>query len=168
MDSSSISEPILSQESLQGVWQSLSNTELRLLDWIAYLSEIQSKKSPTGAKWCRPSRKYLADKLGVCVRTISRAASRLQALGLLFVQQRNPIKGIWQTNYYKIIGPKGWALAKFRHRVRSVVNRGTFKSHLSTPERVNNRSEPAKSLPESVGAILQRWKDRGKGTETGS
>jgi hypothetical protein len=144
------------------IYRQLLAVDFRLLDELTYLSRKQAKRSPSGARYCIPGRQYLAAKLGVCVRTVSRSIARLKRLGILDVTQRRPVRGIWKTNLYKIRHWLGWRLGQVQGLLRKPFHRGTPVAHIATRERVMGTPE-AHTLPRNNAgdAILARWKNKG-------
>src|SRR5262245_17181852 len=103
------------------IYRQLLGVDFRLLDELTFLSRQQKKK--TGSSYCLPGRQYLSEKLGISIRTISRSDARLKRLGILDVTQRRPIRGIWQTNLYKVRHWLGWRLGQIGMNLRKIVYR---------------------------------------------
>lgn len=139
----------------------LTGTDFRLLDELTFLARQQRKR--TGASYAIPGRKYLAVRLGVCIRTVSRSVSRLKRLGILDAIQRRPVRGIWQTNLYKIRSWLGWRLGQISGALRTTPHRETQKARI-TSVRTELVTPPDASLLEFVRTtpLLQLWAARGK------
>jgi len=139
------------------LWATLSGVDLRLIDEIRFLSDLQAKKSPTGATYCMPGRKYLAAKLSVSVRTISRHVAKLASLGVLAVTQRRPQAGHYSTNLYRLSSNIAWCLARIVAKIANRFHRGPKKSHIA-PSREGYISPEARK--EEIAAILKAWQAR--------
>jgi helix-turn-helix protein len=148
------------------IYRQLLGTDFRLLDELTFLAKQQKKKS--GAAYCVPGRKYLAEKLGCSIRTISRSIARLTRLGVLAVTHRRPIRGIWQTNMYKIRSWFGWRMGQLGAMLRKPVHRGTPVARITSREREIKTSEPPTPQKNIKGEeILARWKAKGLVGEAG-
>jgi hypothetical protein len=142
------------------IYRQLLGVDFRLLDELTFLAKQQKKKS--GAAYCMPGRKYLAEKLGCSIRTISRSIARLRRLGILDAIQRRPVRGIWQTNLYKIRNWIGWRLGQLSEMLRKPLHRGTPMAHKAFRERKIETSDPPLTPKNAKGEeILTRWKARG-------
>jgi len=151
--------------------QQLLGVDYRLLDALGFLAKQQRKKS--GAAYCMPGRKYLSQKLGVSIRTVSRSIARLKRLGILDVIQRRPVRGIWKTNLYKIRSWVGWRLGQIAGMLRKVTHREPHVAHIAPRERVirtadaylplqKATSDPSEPAWNAKGeALLADWQKRG-------
>ena len=156
------------------IYQQLDGIDFRLLGELAFLSKQQKKR--TGSAYCCPSRTYLAKRVGCDVGTISRHTTKLEGLDILEKQQRRPVRGIWQTCFYKLKGWSAWTLAgianKFRkkfkqiHRVRPNAHIASVRTDKITPEAKSTaKREDTGTIQPLVASILDRWRSRGKGKE---
>src|SRR5436190_11582677 len=88
---------------IASVWYELSGVDIRLLEELTFLQGNRG--------CCFPGREYLAYKLRVSVRTVSRSIRRLRLLGVLHVQARRYQRrdGTWKTrsNLYQVLGFAG-------------------------------------------------------------
>jgi Helix-turn-helix domain len=142
------------------IYRQLLGTDFRLLDELTFLAKQQQKKS--GAAYCMPGRKYLAEKLSCSIRTISRSIARLRRLGILDAIQRRPVRGLWQTNLYKIRHWLGWRIGQLGQLLRKPTHRGTPMAHIASPWGKIETSDPPTQQKNAKGEeILARWKDKG-------
>lgn len=140
-------------------WNQLSSLDIRLLDELAYLSRRQAEHSPTGAHYCHPGRKWLAQRLACSVETITRSTTKLKRLGLLHKFQRRPVAGHWQTCLYRLIHWTAWHAAAIRNAITTTASRLSKVAHIaSTKKRVDNPSAPRKT--EELATIITRWRAR--------
>lgn len=135
------------------IWNQLSSLDVRILDELAYLSRLQAQKSTTGARYCVPGRRWLAERLGCSVETISEHTSRLADLGLIRKLQRRPLDGKFQTNLYRLIHPMAWMAARVARAVTRVANRMPRMAHIASVQRTERVSQQPK---ESLRDIIQR------------
>jgi biotin operon repressor len=128
-------------------FQQLDGYDLKLLEEIHFLSQLQAKKSPTGAKYCNPSQVYLSKKLGISRESISHHVTKLHKLGVLDVTHRRKLHGRWQTNLYKIVSWVWWRIRQAMKALRTLPHRVKLGSHIATPMRENNKPEEPKGSP---------------------
>lgn len=93
----------------------LTATQLRLLDEIAFLARTHSRTAPRGGKWCQPSRRYLAEKTGRSIWTISRATCDPRFRRLVDHHQQRKVRGIWRTCKYYIRHRSAWRWSNALH-----------------------------------------------------
>lgn len=140
----------------------ITATQIRILEQIDYLSRQQAKRSRWGARYCCPGQAYLARKIGVHPVTVSKAVTDLADKGILSVTHRRKVRGIWQTNLYRIMSRCWWRLGKI---VRMLVNpRRPFSQntkHNSPKKEIDNQNT---RMPQKIGEIplLKMWMERGK------
>lgn len=141
--------------------QRLTGTDFRLLDELSFLSRLQRKR--TGASYAMPSRRYLAEKIGCSIRTVSRSVARLKRLGILEAVQRRPRRGVWRSNLYRIRSWIGWRLGQLSGALRKIgSHRGTRTAHIAFSKRKIETSEEQSPPQNDLGtSILARWRDRG-------
>lgn len=125
----------------------LDGLDIRLLELLRFLCGCQAKKSPIGARYCCPSELYLAGKLDVCRKTISLHVVKLRKLGVLSVTHRRQIRGVWQTNLYKIISSCWWRLGQVLQQFRKQSHRAQSLEHKAYPMREILNSETPASRP---------------------
>jgi biotin operon repressor len=125
----------------------LDGYDLKILEQIYFLSQCQAKKSPTGAKYCTPSEKYLGKQLGISRESVSHHVVKLNKLGVLDVTHRRKVQGRWQTNLYKIVSWIWWRIRQATKSLRTRPHRVKPASHITTPVRVNNNLENQKGGP---------------------
>lgn len=114
-------------------WNQLSSIDVRLLDALGFLSRCTAKRSPTGALYAIPGRRWLAKHLGCSVETITRHTTKLRDLGLLKKLQRRPVTGQWQTCLYRLVHPMAWAAAAITGRVTRLARRLSFQADKASP-----------------------------------
>lgn len=147
----------------QATYNKLDATDLRLLEHLNFLSRLQAKKSPTGARYCCPSERYLAANLSVSRETVSHHVSKLRRLGILDVTRRRQIRGIWRTNMYKIISWVWWRLRQATLRALNHPYHVKQSPHISIPREIINPKPQIEgaapplipTLSEMVAAILK-------------
>ena len=149
----------------EDIWRQLDGIDLKILDWLCYLSKKQGERSPGGAKYCFPGRKFLAGKIGVSVWTISRHISKLKRLGILSAYQRRPKGGRWQTNLYRVINWLGWRIGQILSKFRSNKNGVRLNQHIASQERNSSpqRGGPPQKLADNP--LIQAWMKRGTAVE---
>lgn len=147
---------------LQDTLNQLDGHDLRILEEIDYLSRLQGKKSPTGARYCCPGQKYLGEKIGLARENVSRHITKLMKMGILDVTHRRPIRDMFQTNLYKIRSWIFWRLGKILRSLRSLPKRVTQPSHIAIPVRENINRPIPKMVDPFVQSILERWQARGQ------
>ena len=158
----------------EDIYQQLDGVDFRLIDELTFLSKLQRER--TGASYCIPGRKYLARKLRVCVRTVSRHIAKLRKLGVLDTVQRRPVLGQFQTNLYKVFEWTVWKARRVISMVRHVAkamkpktgasgvasfslpNRGTYVSYIAHK---NERITPPDSFFFHSNPIIRCWMARG-------
>ena len=155
----------------QDIYQQLDGIDFRILNELSFLSKQQKRR--TGSAYCCPGREYLAAKVGCDVGTISRHTSKLVTLGILDKRQRRPIRGIWQTCLYKLMGWASWAMAGIAsqlrkkpnnsHRVRPTAHIASVKTEIiaSKPHSLPTKEGPA-TINDLGRMILKRWEARGE------
>lgn len=130
----------------------LTGTELRIIDELHFLSEQQRSRSPKGAAYAIPGRRWLAQRCGVTVWQVSRATSRLANLGLLSKSQRRPQGGRWRSCIYWVHARTAWAAARVNRVVRAAFNRVRFTAHIAKSKQLLESKEPPRS---ATAAILE-------------
>ena len=139
-------------------WNQLSSLDIRILDELAFLSRSTATRSATGARYCYPSRPWLAQRLACSVETITRHTSKLARLGLLAKLQRRPVRGTWQTNLYRLIHPMAWAAARLRANIVRLSNRLSRMPGLASSQsrRVIDRTRK-EGLAEIIARGMAKW-----------
>lgn len=144
----------------QDISNQLLGVDYRILDELAFLSKQQQKKS--GAAYAMPGRAYLAHKLSVSIRTISRSIARLKRLGILDSIQRRPVRGQWKTNLYRLRHWFSWRLGQLSGVLRKLSHRGTPKAHITFSIREIKAPDPLPPTKNSLSEkILGRWREKG-------
>jgi hypothetical protein len=154
----------------QDIYQQLDGIDYRILNELSFLSKQQKRR--TGSAYCCPGREYLAAKVKCDVGTISRHTSKLVKLGILDKRQRRPIRGIWQTCLYKLVGWAAWALAGIAgqlrkkpnnfHRVRLTPRIASVKTEIiASKTHSSPKKEELSTNNDFVSIILRRWEARG-------
>lgn len=139
-------------------WNQLNAGDFRLLDLVGFLSKLQAHRSPSGAHYCTPGRRWLAHQLACSVRTISRRTAHLARIGILTKQQRRPRRGQWQTNLYRIVGRAGWRAAALAHQLRRLSHRLSQPARLATPDGSKNCSQrPNESLRDIIARGMTKF-----------
>jgi len=138
-------------------WNKLRGADMRLLDEIGYLSRIAAQRSPKRAHYAMPGRRWLAERLGCSVRTVTRITTKLARLGILNKRQRRPVRGRWQTCLYACVAPAGWAAVALATRIRSITNRRPKVAHKALPPLGKNNIKPPF---EDLATILSRGRAR--------
>lgn len=141
-------------------WKQLDGVDLRLLEEIAYLSDLQRKKSPTGARYCCPSELYLSQKIGVRREAISRHVNKLAELGVLSVTHRRKKGGNWQTNLYKVVKWVYWKVRQAVSGLRGKLHRVRPTAHIAIPMRENKSAERQSGGPSGIKGTLTELVDR--------
>ncbi len=100
------------------IYRQLDGVDFRLIDELTFLSKLQRER--TGASYCLPGREYLARKLAVSVRTVSRHIAKLKGLGVIDAIQRRPVRGQWRSNLYKVVHWIGWRVRQLTGSIRDV------------------------------------------------
>jgi len=139
----------------------LSGSAIAVLEEIDFLSRMQARRSPSGARYCCPSEAYLSRKVGVRREQISRIVSNLARLGILEVIGRRRRGGNWSTNLYKLVSRKWWKHMRLlkvlvhSHRVRYSVHKQSIRGDVGP-------GEGQKGAPSAISTseILQRWLKR--------
>ena len=119
-----------STPSTHSVLAPLTGTQLRLIDEIAYLSNLHATNAPRGGKWCQPSRRYLAEKCNRSIWTISRATCDPRFRRLVAHHQQRKLRGAWRSCKYYIVHRAAWAWAHALHTAISTAHR-PHTTHLS-------------------------------------
>lgn len=81
------------------IFPTTSAIDRQVLEHLLFLFSLKMRKQEAVYALC--GRKYLADRIGCCLRTISRSTERLCERGLLIKEQRRPVRGQYQTCIYK-------------------------------------------------------------------
>ena len=119
-----------------------SPIDFDILRTLIFISLLYKVRSSSGAVYCVPGQKYLAQKC-LCHRvTISHHISNLKEIGFIDPLRRRPVKGRFTTNLYRF-GKLLWSLiweilkksALLGHRVALPLHKGTDtpRTHTSTP-----------------------------------
>lgn len=136
----------ISITSVQQIYRKLDGHDIRLIEELVYLSRLQSKKSPSGAKYCCPSEIYLAKKLGVRREAVSRHVSKLARLGVLEVTHRRKVRGMWQTNLYRVRRAFAWLIGKVMAIINYRKDRVRPKAHITLlKEEKENQQKPERT-----------------------
>jgi DNA-binding MarR family transcriptional regulator len=100
-----------------------------LLHIFHHLCYCTSKKSHSGAWYCYPSEEWLARRTGRSRVQISRSVQRLSKMGLIDLTHRRKVRGVFQTNLYRL----GRNLLAMLNKAKSLINRSshrvTFELH---------------------------------------
>ncbi len=139
-------------------WNKLTGIDTRLLDQLAFLCRLTHKSSRTGAYWCHPSRRWLAQQLRCSIPTITRHVAKLKQLGALIVFQPRKQGIWWQTNIYRIISPSAWKVAALRHLLSRIGHRRSKVISLASK---NSESPTQEQRRADFTALLKRWQARG-------
>lgn len=142
------------------LFRAISSREAHLIEQFAYLSNITAHKSPTGASYCFPGRRWLAARLGVSISTVSRYTSHLKALGVLRKFQRRPDLGKWQTNIYVLVGPAARLVARVMHPRTAPPNRVAESAHKPPSEGKDSRQPDGRT---ALRAIIRNLEERLRG-----
>jgi hypothetical protein len=144
-------------------YNQITGLDARFLEAIQFDSRIQAKYSKTGARYSIKSEAYYAKVLGVCRETISNTVLKLERLGILDVTRRRPIRGMFQTNLYKIRSWIWWRLGKLLKGLRRTPHRAQQSPHKANPMRETRIPEEPKGSPlrAFTQEIMDRWKARG-------
>lgn len=147
-------------------WQQLDGYDFHILDHMIYLSKLQAKRSPTGAAYCYPSQQYLANKLGCRREAVNRHIQKLAKLGVLEITHRRSIKGIRQTNVYKVCKWIIWRLKAVFQPLRSRSKPCAPRRTHSTPNGVNNNIQTLEGAPTAIKSTLMSLFERLKRGES--
>lgn len=150
----------------QGTMNYLSGLDYRVLEQIDFLSKLQARKSPTGARYCNPGQAWLAKTLGRSRQTINVRVRKLYHLGILSITHRRKKQGHWQTNLYKIVQYTGWGWARVHNLLTTLRNRVKKAGHIAPPPKgapiEDTRKIPkeeAKRLFQELYAAIERRKN---------
>ena len=139
---------------IASVWYELSGLEIRLIEELNFLQGSRN--------YCFPGREYLAAKLKVSTRTISRHTHKLQVLGLLRIQPRRYKRrnGTWLTrsNLYQVLGFLGQKM----RQILGLLAGGTMRSRTPKPKEKSLSSDLSHVKNSEMRAFLERWKKRGE------
>jgi len=167
---------VVAQQFPYEIYRKLEGVDFRLIDELSFLANLQAQR--TGSRYCIPGRKYLARKLGVCVRTISRHLSKLRRLGVIDAIQRRPVRGQFQTNLYRVYEWTVWQARRVMSLIRDVweavkpkkrapapaptllPDRGTPLAHLAPKK---ERITPPETNILETNPLLREWMKRGEG-----
>lgn len=167
----------MAQQFPQDIYRQLEGVDYRLIDELSFLSNLQAQR--TGSRYCIPGRKYLARKLGVCVRTISRHITKLRKLGVIDAIQRRPVGGIFQTNLYRLYPAVEWAAKRTISLIRDAWDtakkklRAEGSTSKAVPAAHFHRETHVARIAKKKGItllnpkvleknpILKRWMERG-------
>lgn len=140
------------------VWHQLASLDFRLLELLAYLSSLTSRKSPRNAHYCTPGRAWLARRLRCSVETISEHTSHLERLGLIHKTQRRPLAGRYQTCLYAFVHPMAWGAARIKQLVIAAAHRVPRMAHKTLrPMAGESDSRAKESLRDIISRGLARW-----------
>lgn len=147
----------------QETYNQISGLDARLLEQIDFDCRQQAKRSRTGARYSTHSEAYYAKVLGVRRETISHHVCHLANLGILEITRRRKVRGVWQTNMYKIKSWIWWRLGRLLRGLRKRPDRVTQGSHKAVckTEKEPEKPENRKSLSALTQKILARWTERG-------
>jgi hypothetical protein len=138
----------------RSTYNQLTGLDARFLELMDYDCRQQASKSPTGARYSVKPEAWFAQCLGVCRETISHVVTKLAHIGLLEITHRKPVRGIFQTNLYKIRSWVWWRLGKVLRSLRKVSHRVKEGSHLSNPMRVKKPEPRANGAPTAIKSTL--------------
>ena len=144
-------------------YNQISGLDARLLEAINYDCKREAKHRASGARYSTKSEAYFAKILGVCRETISHRICHLERLGILSVTRRRKVRGVWQTNLYKITSWVWWRLGKLLKGLRQSPSRVKQLPHKANPMRENKYQEEEIKGPlrDFTKEILARWEARG-------
>ena len=108
----------------------LSATDIQIFDIISSMCKSQGKKGRSGAWYCFPGEKWIAEKIGRSRERVSKSVQRLQRLRLIDITHRRKREGHWQTNMYRLSLNIMRGLGELRHWFSSVFHRVTQPSHI--------------------------------------
>lgn len=80
----------------------LSGNALNVLDEILFIMRKAAHGQGKKLAYAVCGEEYLARKTGLSRVHVSRCIGRLKRLGLLWVTRRRQVKGVWQTNLYRL------------------------------------------------------------------
>lgn len=132
--------------SIQRTWRACKTLDVRLLDQIAYLSTVHNRQSKRGGRYAVPGRRWLAQRLGCSVWTISRHTSALQRAGILQKYQRPQKAGRFRSCVYWLVEPGSWVVARTRQLLRAASHRVRFQAHRTRSESVEEREAARRSV----------------------
>lgn len=138
----------------RATYNQISGLDARLLELIDYDCRIRAKISRTGARYSIKPEAYFARILSVTRETISHRVCHLEDLGILDVTRRSPVRGIWQTNMYKIVSFVWWRLRKVLRGLRKRPYRVNQPSHLSIPKREKKPEKTEGGEPTAIKSTL--------------
>lgn len=149
----------------QSTMNYLSGLDYRIIEQIHFLSRLQAKRSPTGARYCNPGQAWLAGRLGRSRQTICRRVRKLYHLGILDITHRRKKQGHWQTNLYKIVQWPKWGVARVSNLLRTLAHRVKKTGHIAllpkgAPIEDTRKipKEEAKRLFQQLYAAIERRK----------
>ena len=154
MDSSPQEKPSHPRRFDRQTYNKLDGLSVRFLELMHYDMMQQAKKSPIGAHYSIKPEAWFAKCLGVCRETISHVVTKLDGLGILDVTHRDKVRGIYQTNMYKIRSWVWWKLAKLLRSLRKTSHRVKEASHLSNPEGVKKPEPRENGAPSAIKETL--------------
>ncbi len=129
----------------------LSGIDYRILEQVQALSRSWQTRNPSGAAYCWPGRKWLAERAGCNVWTISRHTARLARAGYLRVVHRRPVAGRWSSNLYVLLGPAARSAAAAAASLHAVLHRVRGRAH----QRKNQYPIRESARPETAGSALE-------------
>lgn len=142
----------------QETYNQLTGLDARLLEQINYDCKARAKASKTGARYSTKAEAYYAKILGCCRETISDHICKLKRLGILDVTRRRKVRGMWQTNMYRVRNWTWWRLGALLQSLHKTPSRETKVSHKADRRTDIRPEEDLSGAP--VGALLQQILDR--------
>ncbi len=112
--------------------KAIPEIEKLILSKLIYIMLCNSYRSPSGAIYCTPGEKWLANQLGVCRETISDHIGWLNSMRLIRVIHRRPVGDQFQTNLYKISALLWSLIGEAIKKFSLFIKRVTQKSHTVT------------------------------------
>lgn len=138
----------------QGTLNYLSGLDYRIIEQINFLSRLQAKRSPTGARYCNPGQAWLAGRLDRSRQTICTRIRKLYHLGILDVTHRRKKQGHWQTNLYKIVQYPRWGVARVSNLLRTLSNRVKNTRHIAPPQKGDTIKDTRKMPKEEAQRLF--------------
>lgn len=140
----------------------MNATDCRLYELLYDMITRRRNKHGSHGGYIMPSEAWLAQRLGRCRQAISESVSKLKHIGLVWVVQRRPIKGKWQTNLYRLMKTvfcKADNIKKFVFskglpcRLLTTLSRDYKKS---IPSRQEKDSGNVSNRDESLSEVMER------------
>ena len=114
----------------QNIRKDLTASEFNIIYLLFDLCHFRAKSSPTGSAYAWPSQEYIASKVNRSREWVSKSISSLAEKGLVLVTHRRKVKGVWQTNLYRV-GAVLWAsIKKLTHCISSLLHHVNSGSHI--------------------------------------